>query len=279
MFDGRFRKGVDRVTTPVAGALKTTGISPDHLTLLGLVLAVPAAWAIATGRLGLGLGLLIGSALPDLLDGALAKASGRSSVRGAFFDSVADRVTDTLILYAFAWYLLDTHGGHIAILPMAILGASLLVSYERAKADSLGFDAKGGLMERAERIIVLCAALAFGVVMIPLLWLMLVLTAATALQRFVTVWRQATAAGDGPPVRRWSPRRGDFEHQAMGERWKAWRGANLWAPRSVRYPGGQRSTTGGRWHERRQARLARLSGDGTESAPSGQRRRSGGRRP
>jgi CDP-diacylglycerol--glycerol-3-phosphate 3-phosphatidyltransferase len=279
LFDGRFRKGVDRLTIPVAGALKRTGISPDHLTVLGLALAVPAAWAIAAGRLGLGLGLLIGSALPDLLDGALAKASGRSSARGAFFDSVSDRITDTLILMAFAWYLLDTHKGHIALLPMAVLGASLLVSYERAKAESLGFEAKGGLMERAERIIVLCAALAFGSFMIPLLWLMLVLTAATAIQRFATVWRQATAEGHGPPpARRWGSRRGDFEHPAMADRWRAWREANLWAPRSTRYPGGRRSATAARWHERRQARLARLNGDGTaEGPPAGMRRRPGTR--
>ena len=157
-----------------------------------MLIALPASWAIATGRLGLGLGLLIGSAVPDLLDGALAKASGRASVRGAFFDSVCDRVTDTLILGAFCWYLLDTHRGHIALLPVAVLGASLVVSYERAKAESLGFTAKGGIMERAERIVVLCAALAFSFVMIPLLWLMLVLTLVTAGQRFAMVWRQAS---------------------------------------------------------------------------------------
>ena len=281
MFDGRFRKGVDRVTTPVAGALKKTGVSPDHLTVLGLVLAVPAAWAIAMGRLGLGLGLLIASAIPDLLDGALAKASGRASIRGAFFDSVSDRVTDTVVLIAFAWYLLDTHRGHVALLPMAVLGVSLLVSYERAKAESLGFQAKGGLMERAERIVVLCAALAFSAIMIPLLWLMLVLTAVTALQRFLTVWHQATASGNGPPpARRTSPRRSDFGHAPMGERWRAWRDANLWVPRAARYPGSPRSTAGRRWQERREARLARLRGKGgEESGTAVSRRRSGSRRP
>ena len=77
-----------------------------------------------------------------------------------------------------AWYLLDHHHGHIALLPVAVLGASLLVSYERAKAESLGFQAKGGLMERAERVVVLCAGLAFSFLLIPLLWLMLALTAA-----------------------------------------------------------------------------------------------------
>jgi CDP-diacylglycerol--glycerol-3-phosphate 3-phosphatidyltransferase len=74
---------------------------------------------------------------------------------------------------------------------MAIMGVSSLISYERAKAESLGLYAKGGLMERAERIIVLCFGLLFDSLLIPVLWVMLVLTVATAIQRFVQVWKQA----------------------------------------------------------------------------------------
>lgn len=281
MFDGRFRTGVDMVTKPVARALRATGLAPDHLTALGLVLAVPAAWAIATGRLGLGLGLLIGSALPDLLDGALAKASGRASIRGAFFDSVVDRVTDTLILSALAWYLSDTHRGHIFMLPVAVLGVSLLVSYERAKAESLGFSAKGGLMERAERIVVLCATLAFSFMMIPLLWIMLGLTSVTAIQRFVKVWRQANAAGHRPPPpeRRVFVRKSGFEAAPMSARWRAWREANGWTPRpsSARAGGARPASAAARREARRQARLARLAADGDRSAVSP--RRGGSRRP
>jgi phosphatidylinositol phosphate synthase len=286
VFDGRFRSAVDQAVKPLGGALRRTGLSPDHLTALGLLLAFPTAWAIASGRLGLGLALLIGSAVPDLLDGALAKASGRSSVRGAFFDSVCDRVTDTLVLGGIAWYLLDRYHGHVALLPMAVLGASLLVSYERAKAESLGFEAKGGLMERAERVVVLCAGLAFSFLLIPLLWLMLALTIATAVQRFVKVWRQANAAGHGPPpaerpvfVRRSGYARG--EPAAVSARWRAWREANGWVPRSARYAdGSHRGSAAARWQERRQARLARLAGDqGTPEAPPSIRRRYGSRRP
>jgi CDP-diacylglycerol--glycerol-3-phosphate 3-phosphatidyltransferase len=285
VFDGRFRSGVDRAVKPIGGALKRTGLSPDHLTALGLVLAFPAAVAIATGHLGLGLGLLIGSAVPDLLDGALAKASGRASARGAFFDSVADRVTDTLVLGGVAWYLLDRYHDHVALLPMAVLGASQLISYERAKAESLGFEAKGGLMERAERVVVLCVGLAFSVLLIPILWLMLALIVFTAAQRFVKVWRQATAAGHGPPpaerpafVRRSGY---TFTEAAAVARWRAWRQANGWVPRSARYAdGSHRSGAAARWQERRRARLARLSGDeGSPDATSATRRRSGSRRP
>jgi CDP-diacylglycerol--glycerol-3-phosphate 3-phosphatidyltransferase len=285
LFDGRFRAGVDRVTKPVAVALVRTRLSPDHFTAFGLLLAFPTAWAIATGRLGLGLGLLIGTAVPDLLDGALAKASGRSSIRGAFFDSVCDRVSDTLVLGAMSWYLLDTHRhGHIALLPVAALGASLLVSYERAKAEALGFTAKGGLMERAERIIVLCACLAFSFMMIPLLWVLLGLTTLTAIQRFVMVWRQANAAGHGPPPieRRIFVRRAGYESPAVSTRWRAWREANGWVPRADRYSSAtQRSTASLRWQERRQTRLARLAQERSEdpSFVGPPRRRSGTRRP
>jgi phosphatidylinositol phosphate synthase len=195
LFDGRFRSSVDKGVGPIGTALGKTGLSPDHLTALGLLMAVPAALAIGTGRLGLGLVLLILSAVPDLLDGALAKASGTASKRGAFFDSVADRVTDALIWGGVAWYLQSSRHGHAALLPFGILAVSTLISYERAKAESLGFSAKGGLMERAERIILLCIGLVAPVILVPILWVMLVLTAATAVQRFVKVWRQATAAG------------------------------------------------------------------------------------
>jgi CDP-diacylglycerol--glycerol-3-phosphate 3-phosphatidyltransferase len=74
------------------------------------------------------------------------------------------------------------------------MGLSLLISYERAKAESLGLQAKGGLMERAERIVVLCIGLLFGSILLWVMWVMLVLTAYTAVQRFVKVWRQAAVA-------------------------------------------------------------------------------------
>jgi CDP-diacylglycerol--glycerol-3-phosphate 3-phosphatidyltransferase len=79
----------------------------------------------------------------------------------------------------------------MSLLPMSIMGVSSLISYERAKAESLGLQAKGGLMERAERIIVLCAGLLFDSLLIPILWIMLALTVVTAIQRFIQVWTQA----------------------------------------------------------------------------------------
>jgi CDP-diacylglycerol--glycerol-3-phosphate 3-phosphatidyltransferase len=194
MFDGHFRADAERTLKPVGQQLKRTGVSADHLTLLGVVMALGAAVAIGAGALRLGLVLLVLTALPDVLDGAVAKASGTASPRGAFFDSVADRFTDALLLLGVAWYLAGTHPGRIALLPMAVLGASMLISYERAKAEALGYDAKGGLMERAERLIMLGFGLLFHQFLIPILWVMLAGTLLTAATRFAKVWSQATAS-------------------------------------------------------------------------------------
>jgi CDP-diacylglycerol--glycerol-3-phosphate 3-phosphatidyltransferase len=194
MFDGKFRAPVDRAVTPIGNGLRRTGLTPDHLTIAGLIVACGAAVSIGFGQLKVGLLLVVLAALPDLFDGALAKASNTSSQRGAFFDSVVDRVTDAMLYGGVAWYLASTRSAHAAILPMAVMGMSSVISYQRAKAESLGLDAKGGLMERAERIIALCLGLLFSVLLVPVLWLTLALTLITAVQRFVKVWKQAAVA-------------------------------------------------------------------------------------
>jgi CDP-diacylglycerol--glycerol-3-phosphate 3-phosphatidyltransferase len=192
MFDKRLRPSVEQKLRPVGANIRKRGVTADHLTLLGMLMAVGASLAIANGALRAGFLLLVLTAVPDVLDGAVAKASGTASPRGAFFDSVADRFTDALLLGGVAWYLEDRHGGHLAVLALAVLGMTMLISYERAKAESLGFDARGGLMERAERIIALGLGLLFEGLLIPILWIMLVLTTFTAVQRFLRVWGQAT---------------------------------------------------------------------------------------
>lgn len=207
MFDGRWRTSIERGLRPVGSNIRRTGVTADHLTASGLVLAVAASIAIANGALRGGLLLLVMCAVPDMLDGAVAKASGTASPRGSFFDSVADRVTDALLLGGVGWFLASRDGGHMAVLPLAVLAASMLISYERAKAESLGFDARGGLMERAERIILLALGLLFDSLLVPVLALMLVLTLVTAVQRFVRVWQQASAPRPVPELpNRWRRR-------------------------------------------------------------------------
>jgi len=263
MFDGRWRDTVDRGTGPIGRTLQQVGISADVLTATGLVSAAATAVAVATGHLHLAIVLLTITGLHDLLDGPVAKASGTSSVRGAFFDSVTDRVADALILGGIAWYLVSTHPGHLVLLPFAVLAVTSLVSYQRAKAESLGISAKGGLMERAERMILLGIAFLSASFLVPVLWIMLVLTSLTAVGRFVKVWRLAEAPAST------SPRR--VRRTRTGVR-ASTRG-------SARAAGRTGATSASRWRARRQGELSSRSGRTwrARQARSGTRQRTGRR--
>jgi len=201
MLDGRLRTTVQRGLEPIGRGLHRARVNPDALTLLGLVFSVVTAFLIAHGRLGWAVVGIACTGVPDILDGTVARHSGRSSPRGAFFDSVCDRVSDAVLLGGAAWYLAD-ESSYLPILALAAVGLSMLISYERAKAEALGYSAKGGLMERAERLVLLAVGLAFDV-LVPVLWLMVVLSAITAVHRFVMVWRQAAAP---PPLAPRPPR-------------------------------------------------------------------------
>ena len=190
MLDGRLRATVSRGLTPIGRGLQRAGISPDVLTLFGFVCSVATALLIASGHLLWAvLGLSV-SGVVDLLDGSVARTSGRASPRGAFFDSVMDRASDAVVFGGVAWYLGRT-SGHLPLLAFAAAALAMLISYERAKAEGLGYDARGGLMERAERMVMLGIGLVFDV-LVPVLWIMVVLMAVTSIQRFVKVWHQAS---------------------------------------------------------------------------------------
>lgn len=211
MFDGNLRAQVDRGVQPIGAGLVSIGVTADMVTLLGIAMSAAAAVVIGSGSLGWGLVLMIATGLPDLLDGAVAKAAGTSSTRGAYFDSVSDRLTDILLFSGVAWYLSVSREGQIHMLPVAVMGLAIMISYQRAKAESLGFDAKGGLMERAERFIALGVGLLFGIfddrLLIAVLWIMFALTAITALQRFFKVWKQASVDRPTPPPSTFARRR------------------------------------------------------------------------
>lgn len=203
MFDGQFRTQIEAGLRPIGNSLRRTGITADVITCIGLVMSVAAAVAIGAGALRLGLLLVVLTGIPDLLDGAVAKASGQASVRGAFFDSVSDRLTDGLLFGGVAYYLAaDGRAPWVVMLPVAGYVSASLVSYIRAKADALDLDARGGLVERAERFILLGLGLLFDQLLVPVLAVIVVLNLITAGQRFVKVWRQATAAAPPRPDRR-----------------------------------------------------------------------------
>jgi CDP-diacylglycerol--glycerol-3-phosphate 3-phosphatidyltransferase len=214
MLDRRVRPGVERGLGPLGANLRRIGVSADVLTVVGLLVSAATALLIASGHLlwaVVGVGAAGGC---DLLDGAVARGSGQVSRRGSFFDSVVDRVSDALLMIGVAWYLLGGSSPYDAVLAMAVMAATMVISYERAKAESLGLSARGGLMERAERLVALGIALAFDV-LVPVLWIMLALTVFTAGYRFARVWRQAerpprpviqprtVPRADRPPARMW----------------------------------------------------------------------------
>jgi len=232
MLDGRWRASVERGLEPVGRGLGRAGITADTLTLVGLVFAVATAFVIASGHLLLGMFGIVLTGLPDILDGSVARTSGRASPRGAFFDSVCDRVADAAIFCGLAWYL-SGEDPRLPVLVLAVLAMSMLITYERARAESLGFVARGGIMERAERLVLLAVGLTFDI-LVPILWLMLALTAITAVQRFVKVWRQAT------PER---ARRSRHHRGAPNDEPRAGTLAEWWAARRVQ-PGRVRDRFG-----------------------------------
>lgn len=190
MLDGRWRSKAERGLDPVGRALHQVGVSADVLTVLGLLAAIATAGLIANGNLALAVVGMILSGLPDLLDGSVARHSGTAGARGAFLDSVCDRVADAVLFAGVAWHVTD-EGPGAPVLVLGVVALSMLVSYERAKAEALGLSARGGLIERAERLVLLGVGLAFDV-LVPVLWVMLALTAVTAIHRFAMVWRQAS---------------------------------------------------------------------------------------
>lgn len=258
MFDGRWRDAVDRTTGPVGEALHRHGITADVLTATGLVSATGTALLVASGHLHWAILLLIVTGMHDLLDGPVAKAAGTASVRGAFFDSVTDRIADAVLMMGCAWYLLDQGSGHLALLPMAILAVTALISYERAKAESLGLSAKGGLMERAERMFLLGVAFLSTAIFVPVLWILFTLVSITAIARFVKVWN--AASGRDEVIRR---RIEAWREGRVDSRWRAWREGREFAGRPRREHTRARTTTGapvGRWRARRQETPSSRSG-------------------
>ncbi len=188
MIELRVRKRVDRLVNPIGRVLARIGVTPTWLTMIGLFVTVTGAVLVAREHFVAGaLVALAGSAL-DGLDGSVARARGSASLSGALLDSVADRMGETAMWAGLAFALSDS--ARLSLLCVLSLGASLLVSYVRGKAESLGADGRGGIMGRAERIILMTLGLLFFEYVEVMLWAMAALTWLTVLQRFFISWRQ-----------------------------------------------------------------------------------------
>ena len=184
-----------RISQPFTGLLARSGVHPNTLTLVGVAINLGAAAAVALGQFLLGGILVLVAGLFDMLDGALARASGRASAFGALLDSTCDRLTEGAMFFAIAFYYLPLGGTTQVLLAVAALVGSYLISYVRARAEGLNIECKIGFFTRPERIVVLILGLLLNQVLIAL-WILAVLTFATALQRVLHVWRHTRRKGE-----------------------------------------------------------------------------------
>ncbi len=144
---------------PLFSALRALDIPANAITTLSTLLATGSGVALAAGSFSLGGWLMVFGGIADALDGRLARIRQESSKAGAALDSVLDRYSDAVVVAGLAWYYRDTW---VLVPVLVLLISSLMVSYTRAKAEGFGVDVKGGLAQRAERIVILGAGLVFG---------------------------------------------------------------------------------------------------------------------
>jgi CDP-diacylglycerol--glycerol-3-phosphate 3-phosphatidyltransferase len=201
MFTTRFEAWVRRHAERLMSALARLPVTPNQVTVIGTALTFIAALLVAFGQLRWGGVVLAVGGTFDILDGALARSTRRSYPYGAFLDSTLDRYSEGAIYIGLAAYF-STIGGSLGrwliIATAAALAGSFLVSYVRARAQSLGFTCETGVFARPERVVVTVAGLLFGtafggIVLYGVVFLLAVVTNFTALQRIREVWLQGRA--------------------------------------------------------------------------------------
>jgi phosphatidylglycerophosphate synthase len=184
------------VISPAERFFLARGATPDHFNAAGLLFGLASGVLIGLGRLELGGWAIALAGVADILDGRIARARGLASPYGKFIDSTLDRFVETFTFLGFTWYLRGTAIG--PLLAAAALAGSLLVSYAQARGETVGVSGSGGLMQRAERMVLSCLVCLFdptvsawigrpeGTIVLGMLALMAVATFGTAVYR--TVW-------------------------------------------------------------------------------------------
>jgi len=184
-----YKESLHSVADPVARLLLRAHVRPNQLTVLGLGVSVVAAHAFFHGRFRMAAALLAVAGLFDFFDGSLARLARSESAFGAFLDSVVDRYSDVVVLLGIVLYYerADASGGVFAT--MAALIGTIMVSYTKARAQSIGVHCEIGLMERPERMILLIVGALTRLT--PAMIALAVLTNLTAIHRILHVWRAA----------------------------------------------------------------------------------------
>lgn len=203
------KKGALRVIEPAISFLARHNVNPNVITTVGTLLTVAAGVVYATGHIMIAGWLMGVTAFFDVVDGEVARRTGRSTVFGAFYDSTLDRVADGALMAGLSvFYATNPLHQNIYMVVTCLVGmiGTFLVSYTRARAESLGIDAKVGVMQRPERIVLLSAPQALfglfwnGWVLIAIIILLTVTAWITAVQRIAFVHR-FTQHPDTKPIR------------------------------------------------------------------------------
>jgi CDP-diacylglycerol--glycerol-3-phosphate 3-phosphatidyltransferase len=178
------------ILEPIAAFFNRLGILPNTMTLIGLVGHTVGAFFLFKGRMLVG-GLIIFALAPfDALDGTMARLRGEPSSFGAFVDSVTDRYSELVIFLALIIFYAQQAEWLNCIIVYTAAAGSILVSYVRSRAESLGYEAKVGVLTRLERYVVLVPTLILNVPMVGV-WIIAVMANFTAIQRIIHVRRQA----------------------------------------------------------------------------------------
>lgn len=183
-----------------AGALVRLGLHPNTVTLFGLALNAVGAVLLALGHIQLGgLVMLLGVPL-DAVDGSMARLLGKPTKFGAFVDSVSDRWSELFLFFGLLYFYISQTGvnpwaGLNALVVFAAMAGSLMVSYTKSRAETLGFDCNVGVLTRFERYLVLLPGLLLNLPWLAL-WIVAVLGNFTAVQRAWHVTAQALKQSD-----------------------------------------------------------------------------------
>jgi phosphatidylglycerophosphate synthase len=186
VIDTRVRPHVVRYLDAMGRVLSRIGMTPAAMTTLGLALVLTGSVMVALGHLVSGGWVIAAGSLLDGLDGAVARASGTVSARGAFLDAAFDRVGEIATFGGLAFYL--EGNARLLLLIVLAVGGAMLVPYMRARAEAEGLEGQGGLMGRTERLILFCAGLIIGFIEV-MLWIFVVLVWLTAITRFLRSYR------------------------------------------------------------------------------------------
>jgi len=176
----------------IVGALAATGVHPNVLTFTGLMVNVWAAVLFAAGRFPAAGAVMILAGVFDMTDGRVARAQGRVTTFGGFFDSVIDRYSDLVLYLGLLVFYARVDRFFYAILVGVAMAGSVMVSYARARAESLIPSCKAGFWERPERIVLLILG-ALGNRMAPALWLLAIGPNISVIQRIVHTWNEIQA--------------------------------------------------------------------------------------